>query len=380
MTSSLASDLHDSACAPGSPEWLEEVRAEMAVAWESLGRGKLEGCEIVESIKRSYSQVHVLEIQSPAGRAQAVAKSTVRDPINKPSWSREIQASVEFEILEHLHARFDPLPGLAVPRPICVLPERDTFIMDFVPGSLLAESHSALRWFSPRLAFKMMGSDYQRLGTWLAKFQEFTKPEQGDASHLQGIEGRIRLRLERIQQAQDRRIPSHLVATAERRLKSLLDEAAGESIPIAGRHGDFGPWNSIVSDDQASGRDVSREIVVFDFMGYAREPRPLDAINVLYFLEHESQSIVTSPRRARDVQQRFLYGYASQEVYSRPLLVLCEFHARVYSIWGCLSMPTDRRHHKWQQNKSLRRNIAWLLDERAPGVWQDLQSRTRIKA
>ena len=380
MAASLASHAQSKGNAPGSLEWLEELRAEMAVAWESSGRGKLDGCRIVESIERPYSHVHILETRSPSGSGQVVAKSTVHDPINQPCWDRQVQASVEYEVLEHLHSRFDPLPGLAVPKPICVLPERDTFVMDFVRGSLLADSHSALRWFSPRIAFKMLGSDYQRLGTWLARFQEFTKPEQGDASCLNGIEERIRLRLERIDQARDQRLPTDLVMTVDRRLKALLKEAGGGPIPIAGRHGDFGPWNSIVNERQASQCGASREITVLDFMGYAREPRPLDVINVLHFLEHESQSITTSPRRAREIQQRFLYGYASQKVYSRPLLVLCEFHARVYGVLGCLSARTDRRHHQWHQDKSLRRNIAWLLDEHAPGVWQHLQFRSRIKA
>lgn len=385
MTASLAPNPTPNAQKPGSPAWLDIVRAELAVAWEESGRGKLEGCDIAEVIERPFSFVHMLDVVSPAGTTRLVAKSTVRDPMNQPFWDRQVQATVEFEILEHLHSRFDSLPGLSVPRPVCVMPELDTFVMERVGGAPLDAGHTALRHFASRESFKILGADYQRLGSWLARFQSFTKPGEGDASCLEGLEERIRLRLAKIAEANDPRVPSHFVANAERRLAALLQEAAAEPLPIAGRHGDFGPWNVLVSEGVfAPGQPIAnpraaRELVVIDFMGYSREPRPLDAINVLHFLETESGNITTSPRRVRELQKRFLYGYASQEVYSRPLLVLCEFHARVYSTWGCLSTPVQRRHHRWQQNKALQRNMNWLQAENAPGVWQDLQIRSRIK-
>lgn len=369
MTSSLAKPLEATPPAPGSAAWLDALRTELAAAWEESGRGKFESCQVVGEIERPYSRIHFLEVQSPSGRVPVVAKSTIRDPMNRPAWDRQVQAKVEFEILEHLRSRFETLPGLGVPRPICVLPELDTFVMERISGIALADEHAALRRLAPQPAFEILGSHYERLGMWLARFQEFTKPGSGDQSSLGGIAERVRLRLDRIAGAASSRVPRDFTRHVEERLVKLLSQATDDVVPIAGRHGDFGPWNVMISTSGAAPSATS-ELHVLDFMGYAREPRPLDALNVLYFLTHEARNLLTSPVRSRDLQRRFLRGLNSQLKYSRPLLLLCELHARVYGVWDCLSTPALRMHHRWQQRKALKQDIAWLLADAAPGLWQ----------
>lgn len=367
----------------GSPEWLAWLRVELARAWEDGGRGRLLDCRITKTIKRPYSEVRFLEVSTPAGTSQVVAKSTVPDPMNRPFWERQVQATVEYEILAHAHQQFEPVPGISVPQPICVVPELDTFVMEFVAGTELSQGHAALRYFSSRHATQLLSADYARLGRWLNKFQQVTKPTEGDASHLDGIRERISLRLDKINEQQDKRVPHDFVSQVEKRLESLLAEAACHAIPIAGRHGDFGPWNVFVNDRQnaqhttsrptSPQRSPERELIVMDFMGYAREPRPLDAINVLHFLDKEGAGLVSSRALSRVVQRQFLRGLNWQLVCSQPLLELCELHARVYSVWGALSATPDRWHHKLQENKFLRRCIAWLQQPSMPGVWQLLQ-------
>ena len=356
------------------------LRVELAAAWEAADRGPLVDVQVAKVIKRPFSEIRFLDVSTQSGACRVVAKSTVRDPMNRPFWDRQVQATVEYEILDHLYGQFEQLQGLSVPRPLCVIPELDTFVMQHISGSELVAQHRALRSFSSAANFQALEQNYRALGGWLGSFQEFTKPGHGDESHLQGIVERIQLRLEKIDAAGDSRIPAELLSHVNRRMETLVQQAAGEEIPIAGRHGDFGPWNVMVSHTEISDQNhiagshrVANELVVLDFMGYAREPRPLDAINLLLFLKHESHSIVASGRRARALQHSFLKGLNWQLPCSVPLLQLCELHARVYAVWGCLSTPGHRWHHRSQQKKHLRDSIAWLLHDSAPGVWHLLQ-------
>jgi hypothetical protein len=288
-------------------------------------------------------------------------KTTVHHPINKAIIDRENQAVVEYNILKHVYARFQQVENCSVPRPLIVVPDIETYVMDFVEGRRLLEEHRYARYFSSRKGFDSLRRYYFYCGKWLKHFQEFTGIRTAASEALVRLLERCDHRLGLIEESQDPRCPPGLRGIVMQFLDQQLLQLSGEQVTISGRHGDFGPWNILVG---------SSGITVLDFFGYAVDPIPVDVLKMLISFEYRKRSLACSARRFRAIRESFLDGFGLLPAIPEPVLMICETMHRVCSVWGCLSNSGgayDRRLETWL---NLKFNLKWLSDiRRRKSLW-----------
>lgn len=335
---------------------LPRVKAALA---EHLAREEgqvLEEFEGVKIIKRPYSSVAILDLRTSAGRRRLVMKTIAHHPVNRAMTERENQAVVEYGILERLYPKFQGVEGCRVPRPVMVLPEAETYLMDFVEGHHLAEEHRYCRLFSSRAGFERLRRNYRYCGKWLAHFQGATGVRASGAREaLKGVLERLGHRLKLIEESRDRRCPPDFRRRVEELVEREIRKIGGEEVRVCGRHSDFGPWNILAGSDG---------ITVIDFFGYEDDALPVDVLKVLVYLEDEKQSPAGSRRRLAALQESFLEGYGDFPYLPFPALVVTEAMQRVVSIWGSIQNAGRRLTDRFKAHRRLLANRDWLLDER----------------
>jgi len=123
----------------GAEHLLTELRTALAGHFARMEKESVEDLCVSNIIRRPYSTVLFLTVKTDRHTRRLVAKRIVHHPENKAVSARENQAVVEFNILQHLYARFEPMPGCSVCRPVVVLPALETVVIEFVEGTLLAD-------------------------------------------------------------------------------------------------------------------------------------------------------------------------------------------------------------------------------------------------
>jgi hypothetical protein len=317
---------------------------------------KEENCKLVnikdaQIVKRPFSSLIFMAVKTSGSERKLVAKTIVHHEINKSITEKENQAMVEYEILKHLYPKFINVKNCAVPKPVLIIPEIETYLMDFFEGVLLVDMHKYLRYLSSSEEFKKLKKYYFLLGKWLRNFQEFTETNFESIESLNGVLERFYHRLNLIQQANNPLIPSDLKSKSTGMIENWIKSLNPEKILVAGRHGDFGAWNTLVSPNS---------LTVIDFLGYAREPIPVDIIKVLVYLEDEKFSLTSNPRRVDVLIKNFIAGYGGFPSISKPLIFITEAMQRIVSLWGNLSNDTDYFHHKIENNLRIKNHLTWF--------------------
>jgi len=311
--------------------------------------------KIINISKRGFSTITLLEGRTSKDYVKFVSKTIVHHPVNIAITQKENQAVVEYNILKFLHPKFETVKGCSVPRPVLIIPEIETYVMEFVEGDLLADEFRFARYFSSEKKFQRLKEHYYQCGRWLRHFQEFTGMHEEGPGSLTGVMERCDYRLKLIEDLNDSRCPEHLRRNVMGFLHDQYEQVKDEKITVSGRHGDFGSWNILAGP---SG------VTVIDYLGYGEDPVPVDILKMLMNFEDEKKYLAYSPRRIKDLRESFLKGYGSLPSILPPALVICETFHRICSLLASLSNNGGRLHHRIERKICLKSNLKWLTDER----------------
>jgi hypothetical protein len=302
-------------------------------------------------LSRPYSMVIIWRLKTQDDLERIVSKTVVHHPENLAITDRANQAIVEYEILLALSRRFQQVEKCSVPRPLAIIPELETYIMEFVDAGNLADDLRYARYLAAREGFDCLAEHYYHCGCWLRHFQEFTGIRRAGPEVLDAAVDRCADRLRLIEQAGDRHWPAGL---GERIMTFLHEQQAclsGEEVLVTGRHGDFGPWNILVG---------SNGITVVDFLGYREDTIAIDLLSMLVLLENECHCLTSSGKRLAAVRDRFLEGFGPVPPVQRPVLLICESLHRICTVWGCISQGRDDIRRRIERGRSLQHNRDWL--------------------
>jgi hypothetical protein len=300
---------------------------------------------------RRFSTVRYFLVRTSAGSRRLVAKTTVHHDANRAATERENQALVEFRVLQRLYPRFKETEQCSVARPLLVLAERETYVMEFVEGGLLADQLGAARWLGSPRRFRTVSEYLYRCGCWLRHFQEFTEPRLAGPEAAAGVVRLAEHWLDLLEEAgQPHRMPA-LTARVRDFVRKQYDRLTGMQIPVAGRHGDFGPWNVLVGSNGVTG---------LDFLGYQEDVTAVDPLHMLVALEREKACLGASARRVTALQKRFCEGFGLLRGAPEPLLVLCETAERLRTVHECLAKHEGTLQDRLARRFRLRTYVRWL--------------------
>lgn len=330
---------------------IEQVKQRLQ---EHLGRSEglpANSTRVVQVTERPFSSTVQFAADFPTGAKLFVMKSVTHHPVISRTTRSENQAEVEYRALKKLHPLFRDVDRCAVPEPVLVIPELDTYVMRFVDGELLVNLNRYARYLSSPRRFEQLAGHYFAAGTWLRQLHQFTGIDNLPAESLDGVIERCRHRLELIEESGCDLVPADFRGSVSRYVEEQLGKV--DRVPNTGRHGDFGPWNILAGDDG---------ITVIDFMGYRKDPLPVDLTKMLVFLEDEARSLSTSRRRADALRESFLRGYGPLPRVDGPVWNICEAMQRVVAIWSRLSAAGRRPHHRIEIRRAIRANVGWFSE------------------
>jgi hypothetical protein len=351
----------------GAEHLLTELRAALVGHFARVEKESVEDLCVSNIIRRPYSTVLFLTVKTDRHTRKLVAKRIVHHPENKTVSTRENQAVVEFNILQHLYAKFEPVAGCSVCRPVVVLSALETVVIEFVEGTLLADELGRARYLSSRSGFAQLQALFHQCGRWLSHFQEFTKAQPTGPEIVDGILQRCDFRLGLIEAAHDPRCPDHLRSRVMRRLHQQRRSLEGACIRAAGRHGDFGPWNILCGP---------AGITVLDFFSYQEEPLPVDPLQMLMALEREKACLTTNALRIEALKECFVEGYGNLSGVQAPLVYLCESLQRICTVQGCVTPRGGWFHKRIERSRCVRSNLEWLTADTPPSsLWPRAQQR-----
>ncbi len=348
---------------PQSEAVLDLVRESLARTLHEEFGETLDEIEILQVLPKPYSLITFLAAITDLGRRRFVLKQIVKHPLNASIVDEPDQALVEYDILARLYPKFAGIERCSVPRPIVALPEIDAFLMEHVEGHDLVGDLKFVHYLASRTMFRQLQDDFYDCGRWLRHFQQFTGLRLAGASLLDNILVRCNDRLRLIEESRDRRYPSDLRKRATDYIEKQVDRLANASILVTGRHGDFGPSNTLTG---VGG------VTVLDFFGYREDPLPVDIVGMLLRFESLPRFfIANSASRSRALRDRFLAGLGPLPEVPPPLVLLCEAMHRIVAISGPafermgegLQRPM-RWTDVWAQSRSLSVNVKWLLMRR----------------
>lgn len=328
------------------------VRARLAATLSENGEDLL-GCEVETIQRRPYSTVTILRARTSLGERKFAMKTVAHHPINREILEAGNQAVVEFEVLCSVFPVFSQIKKCHVPRPILVLPEIETYLMEYVAGDLLMDHFRACRFIATRKDFERLREDIFLMGKWLKIFQQKTGYQRSGPESLAPLLSRAEQRLILIEERGIGPVPRGLGMAATALLRGEVGKVGAGDVLVCGRHGDFTPLNVIVGDEG---------ITVIDYLGYEEDCVGVDIMKMLVFLADESRSVTTSSWKASALRAAFLEGYGELPWLPRPVVVLCEAMQRLVSLWGALSARGWHPHHWWENRLRIHSHVDWFTD------------------
>lgn len=327
----------------------EKLRAHLVDEYKEVMRNM----NVSRLLEKPFSITAVLSVTTDQGHHRFIAKQLLQHTVNAAIIKHDGQANVEFNILNRLYDRYLEVAHCAVPRPVAMLPEIDSLIMEFVDGHLLENDLRYVHYFADRSRFKALQGHFYHCGRWLRYFQKFTGYRCAGPEAVQHIYMHCQDRLRMIEESGDRRCPRDLRERVTELLDTHIQTLSTKEVLVTGRHGDFGPWNIIV--------DTSG-VTVFDFYGFQYGPVPVDVLKMLVFIERLRHAIPNSPRRVESLRERFLAGLGPLPEMPHSLSTLCEAMHRIVSIAGITMASSVPWFRGLEQSAILSTNLRWLLD------------------
>lgn len=271
--------------------------------------------KIVRVLPRPFSTITFIDVNTPDTCHQYVAKQTKYDPRNARLLKQANQSLVEYQQLEKLYPRLEEEKGIAVPKPILVLPEWDTYIMEFVEGNTLADLEIASRIGYKRDKFRALVLYYNLLGQWTAKFHEINGIYHAPLDEEEFFFTRTKELFEMANKTCQRSLIQKVQSRLLKKIDGYLSRLQGCHVPYTIVHSDFGPWNIMAN---------KKRITVFDFMGSQKGPWPRDVMDIDIHLEHISYNLCASRSRARHMRDAFWSGYGPRPECPQEWTDLCK--------------------------------------------------------
>lgn len=331
----------------------EEIKKKLSEYYRNNLKCEMQEIENIKIYERGFSTTATFDVGTTIGKKRLFWKKVRHQPINERITRSENQALVEYDILDFLWPRFRGITGCSVPRPIAVLPESETVIMEFIEGSLLEEHMDrSLLYGTSRSRFREVKQLFFLAGSWLKHFQEFTDVGNSKEGNLDSIHEKIETRLNFLEISQDPRVPKGI---KDRVLKYVQTHTYpyADNIRLTGRHGDFGPWNIMVRGD---------EICVIDFMGYRSDLPALDPLKMLSCFDTMRSRFAFNKRRIDELEQSFLSGFGEIPYTSVHMLKLCRIYHLVCNIYACVSNPGSNPLRRIERNIELKKSLYALYN------------------
>jgi phenylacetate-CoA ligase len=295
----------------------------------------------------------------------ARAAEAVREPCD-PAWANDLPAEPLSDevrrvlprlcsrIMATLFHSFREVQECAVPRPLLVLPECESYVMEYVAGGALSDAPCAC-WFTPRHEFQAVARRYALCGRWLKHFQRATGIRAAGVEALEPVVHDCRQLFDRIKRETGAPCPWDFQYPVMRLLAEQLARVRDGEVLLSGCHGDFGPRNVLATQDG---------VTVIDFPGYCERPLLLDGLAILVFLDDEACCLTSSRRRAAELRAWFLQGYGELPAAAEPVALACETFARLASVTKYLLAKPERLHHRLDRRRILAKHVAWLSGTR----------------
>lgn len=316
---------------------------------------QLTSVKVLDVICRPFSDSLVLQADFTLGSRKLVMKSPIHHPVNKTVMGAENQAEVEFNILSRLYPKFLNIKGYGVPQPVLVIPEIETFVMEFVEGEMLVDRMRAVNYFASRKDFERLQQDYFNCGQWLRHFQESTGIRSDGPAKLEGIIERCDQQLTLIEKKQNNNCPRNLKSDVLMFVREQQRKLGDSDVHISGRHGDFGAWNIITGNDG---------ITVIDYLGFKDEPIEVDLLKMMINFNNEEKALRSSKARIGRLRKVFLEGYGAIQNVSDPVLKICEAYHRAASLESVVNSKAFRFHRALEGERRFKANLNWLMYDR----------------
>ncbi len=333
---------------------IERVKVQLGDYFGEKEQDKILSFEVTGFHERDFSFIAFLKIKTMKTVARLVMKTINPHPINKRIIDRENQAVVEYNILKEIYSKFENIDRCSVPNPIMVIPEIDTFLMEFVEGKVLNDELKWTRYLSNKKKFAELEEYFFDIGRWLRHFQEITGIREDNSDTLTLVLERAEDRLNLIEKANHPYCRTSVVSTARLLLEDQIKRLSQTRILKCGRHSDFQPLNILV------GRNG---VTVIDFMGYQEDCIAVDLLKMMIYLEDEKWSLTSSFYRVKSLKERFLEGYGKIPDVPFPALVLCEAMQRIVSLWGNISSTSRHFHQYLEANYRIKKHVDWLINK-----------------
>src|SRR5260370_32413300 len=123
----------------GAEHLLTELRTALAGHFARVEKESVEDVCVSNIIRRPYSTVLFLTVKTNKHTRKLVAKRIVHHPENKAVSAGENQAVVEFNLLQHLYPKFEPIACSSLCLPVFALPALETVVLDLLKGKLLLD-------------------------------------------------------------------------------------------------------------------------------------------------------------------------------------------------------------------------------------------------
>jgi len=314
---------------------------------------------IEKKIDRPFSTVAFFTVHTKtSNKYDFVLKIIRHNSINKKITEKENQATVEYNILKKLFPKFASVKGCSVPEPVLVKPKFELYVMHFVKGTLLMDNFKYTRILSPRKKFHTLKKNMYQCGQWLRYFQKFTGQEYKESNKaFESVLERAEDRLNLIDNIKSEYIPIDFKKTTMHFFEEQRKKIKDSKILVSGRHGDFSPLN-MISDPKG--------LTVIDFLGYQKDPLPVDILKILIFLEDERMAFTSSSKRVLCLEKAFLSGYSDKVQASKQEILICEGMQRIVSIYGHLSHKNQLFHHRREAIKIINNHISWFMNQKTP--------------
>lgn len=309
---------------------------------------------IFKVIEKTYTSLVFFEAISTRESVKYVMKWSCDHPLMEIGNEGQLQALVEYQIMNYLSPMYSGVSGCSVPRPILVVPEANSFVMEYVDAPLLSDLLKHARYFSTAKNFQELERFFYFSGQWLSRFQKFTVPEETDYKIFENMIARCDDRLRMIEENQSAFIASNFRSTVMKQITDLINNVKGTKIRISGRHSDFGPWNILAGNDN---------IYVIDFMGYCKEPLCIDIIKMLACLDEYKYSLFYNSSTVHKLGTGFMNGYGEVISATQSEIALCEIHQRICNLCGRILNSPVGKLKQAERYRCIKANVRWLCDE-----------------
>jgi hypothetical protein len=283
----------------GQPRPLHAGIAEAVLRSEHFATRNAKHVELVESSGRPASTVFQIRVQVDDGPRLFWVKV-------RPSGSLGTGED-EYKFLKKANDAFGQDGELSVVRPVAYLPDFDAVVTENVEGHPLHSlvKRSLNRLTAPFAVLEDFERHFVRCGAWLAKLHEHTlSPVERFDPHVLHRYVDARLAYLESRGAIDRVLRERTVAY----LNSLLVSAEADALLRVWTHGDYAPYNVVVSPRRLS-------VINPDIGGYFADlgnycSRYEDIVHFYRFTQSMSMaSSLIAPRVRQRLATSFLEGY-----------------------------------------------------------------------